>query len=282
MHRLYFLEELMTQDIGMRYAVTQGPTPVFNTPNLIDCFGGDDGDTLPLDAQNLMRNIETVLFPRSKVELLERVAKSSIWRIRTDEYPFDGEHYIDDRFIQFSHENPPKRTFELPPMPEVVEELKRLEGTRYIWGGNWPEGLDLLLRLYPSRTPLVELDPLIQDTWKLKGVDCSGLIHYATKGWTPRNSSALVNFGNPVSIEGLDNDNILSKLRDLDLIVWEGHVVCILNHRTSIESQPAKGVVKLNLSERLAQIMQDRKPVDDWRKSEGLRFVVRRWHPDQF
>jgi hypothetical protein len=270
----------MVQEIRRRYAVTQHPTPVFNTPHLAACFGGENGDTLPLDGQGLMRNLETVLFPQCRIELLGQVAQSRVWRIRTDEYPFGSDYYIDDRFIRFSDIDTPKRTLELPSVLNITRGLERLEGLRYIWGGNWPEGIDLLPQLYPSRTPLHELGPLIQDTWKLKGVDCTGLIYYASQGWTARNSSALVNFGNPVHIEGLGIGDITLKLRDLDLIAWDGHVVCILNHHTTIESKFPEGVVRFHLSERLSQIMQDRKPVNDWEKSKGSRFVVRRWHPN--
>jgi hypothetical protein len=270
----------MTQRVGSQYAVTLFPTPVFNTPDLARCFGGEDGNTLPLDTQGLMRTVETVLFPRAKLELLERIAQSSIWRIRTDEYAYDGNHYIDERFIQFADAVPPNRTFQVPSLPKIIQELEKLEGTRYIWGGNWPFGIDLVPQLFPSRTPLNRLDPLIQDTWKFKGVDCTGLIHYVTNGWTPRNTSSLVNFGNPVLIEGLSIEKILDTVQDLDLIVWEGHAVSVLGPQTSIESKRGWGVIKYDLFERLSHIMQKRRAVDDWEKSEGLRFVVRRWHPD--
>jgi hypothetical protein len=271
----------MSQSIDQKYAVTQHPTPVFNRPDFAACFGGDDGDTLSLDGQGLMRSVETVLFPQSKVELLQRVAQSSIWQIRSDEYKSDDPCYIDSRFIEFSDGIPPNRAFELPPPSKIVAEMENLVGTGYIWGGNWPEGIGLLPQLYPSKTPLNKLGPLIQNTWKLKGVDCSGLIHYATRGWTPRNSSALVNFCDPVLIEGLKIEAILSKLQLLDLIVWRGHVVCVFDQKTSIESKLGEGVVKRDLSERLSQIMRERKPVNDWTTSEGSRFVIRRWHPQR-
>jgi hypothetical protein len=270
----------MTHGIGPQYALTQHPTPVFNTPHLAKCFGGDDGDTLTLDEQGLMRTVETILFPRSRIELLERIVSSSIWRIRTDEYAYGGNYYVDERFIRFSDGLPPKRSPRPPSLPQIITELERMKGIRYIWGGNWPRGIDVMPHLYPSRTPLKELDPLIHDTWKLKGVDCSGLIYYVTRGWTARNTSALVDFGNPVSIEGLSIEKIISELQDLDLIVWEGHVVCVLNPHTSIESKPMEGVVTFNLLERLAQIMRERRPVNHWKGSEGFTFVVRRWHPD--
>jgi hypothetical protein len=270
----------MTYGIAERYAVTRLPTPVFNTPKIANCFGGENGNTLSLDTEGLMKTVETVLFPHSKVKLLEQIAQSSIWKIETDEYNYGGDYYIDGRFIQHSDGIPPNRTTELPSLPTIIAQLDALVGTRYIWGGNWPDGIDMLTEFYPSQKPWNALDALTQDTWKLKGVDCTGLIYFVSDGNTERNSSRLVDFGHPVSINGLSLNDILSKLQDLDLIVWEGHTVCVLNQKTSIESQPLRGVVKEDLSQRLSQIMATRKPVDNWSASEGSRFVVRRWHRD--
>ena len=260
-----------------RYAIAQLPTPVFNTPHIADCFGGKDGNSLSLDSHGLMRGIETILFPQTKLELLERVAQSSIWRIRTDEYPYEGQYFVDECFIQIPKVVPPSRTVAIPSKDAVLSELEKLVGARYIWGGNWPQGIHALSQLYPSRTPLNELDPLIKDTWTFKGLDCSGLIHYVTKGWTPRNTSKLVCFGNPVPIEGLSAEEILDKVKELDLIVWSGHVICVLNRDSSIESKHPEGVIKFNLLERISQIMRERKPVNDWKNTEGPRFVIRRW-----
>jgi hypothetical protein len=270
----------MSYQINPHYATAVYPTPVFNTPQLAACFGGNDGDALPLDEQGLLRSVETVLFPHSKIELLERVARSSIWRIYTEEYPYEGNYYVDEQFIQLSADSPPRRNINLPSIPQTCKALERLQGTRYIWGGNWPEGVELLSQVYPSRTPFNQLDPLIRDTWQLKGVDCSGLIYYATNGWTLRNSSSLLNFGHSILVKGLSIDEIVEQLQPLDLIVWSGHVVCVLDQNASIESMAGMGVIKRHLRERLMQIIAERQPVDDWKTSDGMRFVIRRWHPD--
>ncbi len=264
----------------MQYAVTQWPTPVFNTPHVPHCFGGKDGDTLPLDEQGLMRTVETILFPHAKIQLFERVAQSSIWRISTHEYDYGGNYYIDARFVQLVPHIPANRTIVIPAMPTILSKLERLMGTRYVWGGNWPQGIDLVPLLYPSRTPLHQLSALIQDTWKFKGLDCSGLFHYVSAGYTPRNTSSLIHFGKAVPIEGLSVSGIIKKVNDLDLIVWEGHVVGVFDEKTTIESRAPKGVIKAKFSERLIEIMKDRKPVNQWDESEGPRFVIRRWHPD--
>jgi hypothetical protein len=268
----------MSQDV-MRYAVTQFPTPVFNIPNVSACFGGDDGNTLPLDGHGLMRTVETVLFPQTKVELLEQVAPS-IWRIRTAEYDYGGDYYIDDRFVQLTPSAPANRSISIPTMPTIITRLAKLERTRYVWGGNWPQGINRMSQLYPSRTSLHQLSALVQDTWKLKGVDCSGLFHYVSEGYTARNTSGLIHFGKAVPIEGLGLHEIIGKVNSLDLIVWEGHVVGIFDEKTTIESKVSEGVVKTKLSNRLAEIMKERKPINGWNDSDGPRFVIRRWHPD--
>lgn len=272
----------MTEGVNVHYAITQYPTPLFNTPNISGCFGGEDGDSLLLDNQQLMRAVETVLFPQTKVELLERVAQSSIWRVRTAEYDYGGQYYLDERFVQRSLGIPPNRVILVPPLPTVILKLNQLIGTRYIWGGNWPQGIDLLPNFYPSRTSLNQLAPWVQDSWKLKGVDCSGLFHYASNGYTPRNTSGLLNFGNVVQIKGLDLNAIVHKVQNLDLIIWVGHVVAVLDDKTTIESRHPVGVVKCDLKKRLIEIMEKRKPVNNWNESEDPRFVIRRWHPDNF
>src|SRR5580700_394713 len=195
----------------MQYALTQHPTPVFNTPHIAVCFGGENGDTLALDSQGLMRTVETVLFPHSKLLLLEQMG-SSIWKIKSDEYRYGGDCYIDGRFVQFSTSLPANRTPCVPSISIIKSTLDQLVGTRYLWGGNWPQGIDLMTQFYPSRTPLSQLPSLVQDTWLFKGVDCSGLFHYVSNGYTARNSSKLVHFGIPVPMKETNIHEIMDKI----------------------------------------------------------------------
>ncbi len=258
------------------FAITSLATPLFNTPELAVCFGGADGNSLPLDDQRLMRTLETILFPGSKVKLLKQTAFPFIWKIETEDYSYAKDLFLDIRFLSREKQLPIKRI--LPPASFILKTLHQLENTRYIWGGNWPKGIDLLSTLYPSKTHFDELDPLLKDTWLLKGVDCSGLIHYATNGWTPRNTSSLVHFGKPVAIEGKDAQSIQELLQELDLIVWDGHVVCVLDKMTTIESKTPEGVIKIDSKKRLSEIMKERRPVNDWDASDKSTFVIRRWN----
>jgi hypothetical protein len=219
-----------------------------------------------------MRTVETILFPGTRVELIRQTALPKIWSVTTDAYPYAGEFFVDIRFLGSGE----PQKMELPQKSAILDTLRRLRGARYIWGGNWPEGIDLLAQYYPSKTPLEQLDPLIRETWTLKGCDCSGLLYYATQGWTPRNTSRLVHHGVPVAIEGKTGEEILRSLKTLDLIVWEGHVLTVLDSHTTIESKIPEGVMTCDLLKRIGQIMEERRPVDDWWLSQGPRFVIRR------
>ena len=132
-----------------------------------------------------------------------------------------------------------------------------------MWGGNWPEGIDWLRQFYPSKKEFSDLDPRVQKIWGMEGVDCSGLPHYLTNGLTPRNTSALLKYGESVPIKGMTPDRIIDRLQDLDFIVWRGHVIWVENQEHCIESRYPEGLVRSELDDRLSEIMETRKPVDD-------------------
>jgi cell wall-associated NlpC family hydrolase len=119
----------------------------------------------------------------------------------------------------------------------------------------------------------------------LSGLDCSGLLYQATGGWTPRNTSQLVSYGRAVQIAGKRIDEIARLLQPLDLIVWNGHVLIVLDKNRLIESrlecgnQSNGGVKTTALRQRLVEIMRTRRPVDRWPIAGSQRdvFVVRRW-----
>ena len=41
-----------------RFAVAKFPTPILNTPNFCEIFGGSDGVSLPIDPKGLLRAID--------------------------------------------------------------------------------------------------------------------------------------------------------------------------------------------------------------------------------
>jgi hypothetical protein len=100
----------------------------------------------------------------------------------------------------------------------------------------------------------------------------------ATNGYTPRNTSKLVNYGNAVEIEGLSAEEIAAKLMPLDMMVWNGHVIYVYDENTAIQSSLSKGgVVKTDLITTIKDLMGSRTPVNNYDSSAGERFVIRRW-----
>jgi cell wall-associated NlpC family hydrolase len=168
----------------------------------------------------------------------------------------------------------------------VIDNLLAAQGSRYVWGGNLRGGVPRLLTFYPPArgTPLT---PATADLWQLAGVDCSGLLYEATGGFTPRNTSALIAYGTPVPIKGLDAAQIIRLVEPLDLIVWQGHVMIILDRERIIESRldchgNGGGVRVRTLREALIEIRQRRIPLDNYPAATAQSvkgFVIRRWFP---
>jgi hypothetical protein len=272
------------------YAVATLPTPVLNTPDFASVFGGSDGKTLRLDPSGLIREVEFVAIPGTKFRIEESLKQGSqtIYRVTTDEYPYPTRtgYFIESRFVTTSDTIPPPRQRPLLSKQQMIDNLLAAEGSRYVWGGNFRTGIPQLLHFYlPS--PESPLPPATKEMWRLAGVDCSGLLYEATNGFTPRNTSSLVEYGRSVPIEGLDPVKIVERLEPLDLIVWSGHVMIVLDRERLIESRldpkgNGGGVVVRPLLGALLEIMKARVPQEEYQATtaSGKKgFVVRRWYP---
>jgi hypothetical protein len=273
--------------VAVSYGVARSVTPVLNSPAFSDIFGGPDGRSLKTDRCGQVRQLEFIALPGTVFRLLGKVPGSAttVYRVETDDYPApDGiSLYVDSRFIELRDERPPARIRTLPTRERIIAALKEAIGSPYVWGGNVPEGVNALIgTLYPAGAPL---DDRAKRLITLAGVDCSGLLYQATGGWTPRNTSHLVSYGIGVAVEGKDAHKIAESLKPLDLVVWGGHVIIVLDRTTAIESRlacgrPAHGgVVTTPLQQWLTELMRSRRPADAWPakgKQEGI-FVVRRW-----
>lgn len=182
--------------------------------------------------------------------------ENGILQVKTVEYPSSIPIYLDKRSGKYtSHEK--GREKELPSMEVILERIKSKVGTPYVWGGNYSAGIPEWLKWYP---PQKKLTPFEEIHWMLRGVDCSGLLYEATDGFTPRNTSELMKFGEEVSLEDV---------KQLDMILYRGHVIIALNKDQVIESDHSRGgVVISQLEERVSKI---KKP-----------FMVRRFHPVSF
>lgn len=260
-----------------KYAVAVLNTPVLNTDDFESVFGGTEGRKVKTDNKGLIREMEFIAFPNTVFEILDEIQKGdhSIYRIKTGDYPYySADLFIDSRFVKTMDTLPEERIKTIPSKSEIIEAMNSLEGYQYMWGGNCGNGIEQLIEFYK---PSDEISDNTRNLWMLKGVDCSGLIYQATKGATPRNTSSLITYGEGVDIEGKNTTRIAEILQPLDLIVWSGHVIIVLDQNTVIESTPGQGVHKSDLKGRLKSILKERTPVNDWGSSDKKRFVVRRW-----
>jgi len=273
-----------------RYAVATTSTPVLNTPDFRSVFGGKDGKTLATDSCGQIRALEFIALPGTpfRIEAVLGGPEYPVYRVVTDDYPYPSStgYYIDSRLVSTSATPFPVRQRKIPDRKTILDRLSSAVGTAYVWGSNRRDGVAEMIELFPLPRGH-RLDRLTRDRWTLRGLDCSGLLYEATNGYTPRNTSALVDYGAPVPIAGLDEARMAERLRPLDLIVWKGHVMIVYDRKRVIESRldcggENGGVAFRGLRETLRELLQSRSPLDSWTdaKVNGKKgFVIRRWYP---
>ncbi|NGX47544.1 MAG: hypothetical protein K1000chlam3_00922 [Chlamydiae bacterium] len=232
------------------YCVATKPTPILNTANFQGVFGAKK---LPLDDQGLLRPVEMIALPGTKFQILKKLPHH-ILEVITEEYPY-GPQYIDSRFVTFAKATPSERCKILPDLKTISSRLESSLGLPYIWGGNWGRGIPEIQTLYQPKIPAN-----LKKTWTLSGVDCSGLLFEATNGYTPRNTSDLLQFGEIVPS--------IQNVKPLDILVWPGHVVIVLTPTLTIESLYGKGVITTPLATRLTEL-------------SSTNFIIRRFFPKQ-
>lgn len=268
------------------YAVAYTPAPVLNSPDFKAVFGGTDGQHLKFDRCGQLRELEYIALPGSVFTILrkQRSGTTEIYQVETDEYaaPPNVRLYVDGRFLKLATAAPSPRKRSLPQQEEIVATLRGAVGSPYVWGGNIPEGVPEPAAWFGHGLRGGKASEHI-----LAGLDCSGLLYYATGGWTPRNTSQLIKYGQVVATEGKRSAEIAAQLQPLDLVVWNGHVIIVLDRQTAIESRLEcgksvnGGVVTTPLPQRIAEIMSSRHPTNAWTGALKRRdiFIVRRWYP---
>ncbi len=237
------------------------PAPVLNTPDFLFAFGGKTGTEIPLNERGLPFCFEFVALPGTLFQVLKYI-DPHIAEVLCPSYS-SKPLYVDTRFTK------PGTTALIPQMPSHELILHRMElrmGAPYVWGGNWGSGIPELMNYYP---PKGNLDLKTQQLWTLQGVDCSGLLYEASRGTTPRNTSQLIYFGKPL----INND-----LCPLDMIVYPGHVLFVLDSDTVIESRYPRGVICSDLKTRMEELLQTRTQVFEWKPDldPTKHFVIRR------
>lgn len=252
------------------------PAPILNTADFNTAFGGMDGTSLPKNAFGHPKHFEFVALPKQIFTVEEIFPKHNhcIYRISSSFY-LKENLFLDSRFVQ------PASLYSTPAFQslcrkELSENMKKLIGVRYVWGGNWSAGIPELLRFYP---PQKSLDTQTLSLWSLQGVDCSGLLYEASQGNTPRNTSDLLFFGDSLPIEKKSPQEIESLLLPMDMVVWPGHVWFVLDATQSIESKSPFGVICRNLSERLQETCAKKQAIQNWHSSldADAFFTIRRF-----
>jgi len=287
---LLFLSVCTLQAAGQskRFAVAQLPTPVFNTPHIREIFGGEGGTHLKTDRCNQIRELEFIALPGTVFSVQKEISSgsSNVYQVTSADYPYpaSGGYFVDSRAVRLVSAPPPDRPRSLPRRDEILDRLRGAAGIRYTWGGNVRDGIPELLELYPQASG-TKRSFETRARRQLAGLDCSGLLYEATGGWTPRNTSSLAHFGNPLVIAGQNAETIAERVHPLDLIVWPGHVLIILDRNQVIESRLScnrdnDGVIITPLLRRLKEVMKLRHPMDDLSGKGGREkeeFVIRRW-----
>lgn len=259
----------------MKFALAKRSVPLFNTPALKEIFGGASGNLVSFE-----KKIETIALKGTKFSILKKV-DDQIYAVKTEDYPSAEVLYVDGNFLELQEKEPPERVKREPSASLIIQHLHAIyaKNLPYLWGGNWSDGIPEMLAHYP---PKKEIPEEMKRLWTLKGVDCSGLLYEATEGYTPRNTSELMFFGQGLPIEGLKAEQIPKQVKPLDLIVWKGHVVIVLDAERTIESRGGRGVIVNPLREILEDLFETKKRSPANSVSANLDpasyFLMRRWH----
>lgn len=247
-----------------RFGVANRAVPVFNKAT-----AAGPRAVLHADHCGQVRQLEFIALPGTAFEIVAVPTGSpGVLQVRTTDYqaPAGTSLYVEAAALQPYQEMPASRIPHLPSQAAILQTLRSAVGLPYVWGGNWQSGV-----LQAGRV-------------RFQGLDCSGLLYEATDGYTPRNTEQLVQFGQGVAIEGLGVEQLLLQLQPLDLLVWKGHVIIVLDQQHVIESvlqcNGQKDGVRISpLRTRLQQLLQQRRPANAWPPGQGKAplLVVRRW-----
>jgi len=263
--------ENITTPVGeSKYVITSTYSPVFNKEDIFKILS-ELPEEVQTDKKGLIPEIEFIAPPGTEFEILGKIPQKDFTILKIKPVGKDETYYIDSRFLEPGRKNisGEKLTEE-----EIIRNLKSLTGYPYEYGGSIANGVWKLESMYKIEG--------LDEKWKPKGLDCSGMIFQATDAMTPRTSTEMVTeFGEGLEIEGRDLDEILEMLKPLDIIGYPGHVFIALDKESVIESSPKKGVRILNAESRLKSLMKERKPVNTITpENKSKSFVIRRWYKE--
>ncbi len=269
-------------------------TPMFYLEDFPRYFGWGTGGALILDDWAQIDPTETILFPKSAIVVKKILLKNgyTLLEVTSTEYPYDSDpHYIDARFIQVYKTVSPlkERAITLPSQWQIIKRLRSQVGKPYVWWGNALGWVPYLADMYTH--PI--LDTAMESKWILDGWDCSGILYWATDGYTPRNTSKLITFWTGLEIAGKSITEIASLLKPLDIIVWKWHNMIVIDQKHILEStvnftgswnySEPNGVRIRPIEDALQEIseVKNRVWVNNYEDSvpDGKKkFVIRRWY----
>lgn len=246
------------------YAVAVSATPVFSSRQ-----AAAPGAVYRPDRCGQVRELEFIALPGTVFNIVNESGDSGVLQVTTADYlpPAGTALFVAQETLELRPVEPARRPQVMPRADQVIAGLRSAVGLPYVWGGNWRDGI------------------VTGGKRQFGGLDCSGLLYEATNGATPRNTAQLVRFGTAVPAAGSGPEALFRRLRPLDLLVWKGHVIIVLDRHTAVESildcRGPGGVVTTPLKQRLVQLFRQRRPADRWPDDQDQAgvFVVRRWHP---
>ncbi|NGX34231.1 MAG: hypothetical protein K1060chlam1_00582 [Candidatus Anoxychlamydiales bacterium] len=263
--------QLNPQKTKNRYLKVIKESPILNTDNFRSIFGSLDKSSLKTDRKGHIRALEFVALKNMVFKIEKKTIFPYIYKISSNFYN-SKNLFIDSRFTIFTNSSENIYLKKTINPDKIIKKLISHLGEKYVWGGNFANGINDLLKLYP---PSKSLNKDLLDKWILKGIDCSGLLFEVTNGFTPRNTKDLLNYKNPVLIENLSLTQISKIVKPLDLIVFKDHDVIILDKNFAIESRENFGVIKTPLIERLEEIHKNKSPKNIYHSPND--YVIRRW-----
>ncbi|MBI5274531.1 MAG: hypothetical protein HY860_05710 [Chlamydiales bacterium] len=254
----------------MTSAIAITATPILNTPDFSFVYGAVDGSLL-LDQKGFFRPLEMIVFPNTVFTVVKQHGQY-ILEVTTKEYLSQKKLFIDKRFVSITTDKPPERTISLPAFEEIKNKLLVHVGRPYVWGGNMLEALDKINEYYPTK----QLSPYENIIKVCDGIDCSGLLYYATNGFVPRNTKEMCFFGRSIPIENKQIEDM--SLKPLDMILDKGHVVFVLDERYCIQSKEKFGVYIAPTRNILSSLFRRKKPRNQWDlELENDIFIINRW-----
>jgi hypothetical protein len=239
------------------YFHTKIPAPILNTFDFSSIFDITTGE-VRCDEKGHIRALEFIALKDMVFEIKEHV-EGNIYRVSIPIYSKDSL-FLDKRFGELCTGSSIRLEEKSFDRDELLQKLLSFLGISYLWGGNWSRGIPEMLLFYPPQNIFSNEK---KDKWQLKGIDCSGMLFEATGGLVPRNTFELMSFGRCVATEKTSINEIILKVEPLDMVVYKGHVMIVVDRDKLIESREGHGVIISSLEKRLLEIF--------------CPFYVRRW-----